>query len=93
MSAARALVILRCDQKKAIPVLIEGLADTNPFIRIEAALHLGSLGAGATSAVPALVKALRTGDPSVRFEVENALVCIDPVAAVKAGVNTNAPGS
>jgi hypothetical protein len=92
LSAARALIIIRCGQDKAIPVLVEGLADRNPFIRLEGALYLGSVGSAATSAVPALVKALRTGDLSVRFEVENALIHIDPVAAAKAGVNTNAPG-
>jgi HEAT repeat protein len=60
--------------------------DDNPKVRVGAALALGNVGKGAAAAVAALTEALKDRDLSVRLFATNALLKIDPEAAIKAGV-------
>jgi hypothetical protein len=73
--------------KTSIPALIHLLEkDETPTVRGSAAEALGLLGEGNTLAVAALTGALKEADPRVRGYATNALLKINPEAAIKAGV-------
>jgi HEAT repeat protein len=66
-----------------VPLLIERLRDTDPYVRQSAACLLCRIGPAMKDHVPALKQALRSHDPSVRHSVRRALAKLveDPAPA------------
>ena len=62
--------------KMAIPVLTDALSASHAFMRVEAAMTLGSLGKEAASALPALQLARQDRRSSVRAAAEEAIAKI-----------------
>ncbi len=81
LAAAWALAQIdpQCSQvaAKSVPLLIKGLADPEPKVRIEAAAALRNIGPLAKDAVPALKMALNDKDESVRDTASAALKAIE----------------
>jgi len=71
----------------AIPVLVRGLTNQQPWVRWLFSNRLQELGTNAQTAVPALVELLNDPHPNVRDAATNALREIDPAALVKSGKN------
>jgi len=63
--------------KKALPVLIDGLGDRDPYVRQKAAESIQKLGADANKAVPSLQWLLKDSDRNVRGAAIEALRAID----------------
>jgi HEAT repeat protein len=59
--------------RQSVPLLIKGLADSEPRVRTEAAVSLGRLGPLAKDAAPALKTALHDTDEMARDAAEKAL--------------------
>jgi HEAT repeat protein len=76
-SAGEAVAVLKTGGAKAVPMLIEALADADLQARYAAAEALGAIG---PDAVAALVEALQSGDPLVRTGAARALALIGPEA-------------
>ncbi|HEX7448794.1 MAG TPA: HEAT repeat domain-containing protein [Pirellulales bacterium] len=57
----------------AAPVLVKGLTDERPFVRVESATTLGELGSAAKSALPALKQATDDSDPAVSTAAKEAI--------------------
>jgi HEAT repeat protein len=72
-----------------VPALTKALSDTNWFTRLIAAIALPQFGTDALQAVPALVQSLKDPTTDVRTSATDVLTHIDPVAAARAGVDTN----
>jgi HEAT repeat protein len=70
---------------KAVPELIEVLANDNERVRLGAILALNQIGAGAKSAVPPLVALLSDPAEFVRTAAAAALRAIDAGAEERAG--------
>ncbi|HEX3797316.1 MAG TPA: HEAT repeat domain-containing protein [Verrucomicrobiae bacterium] len=70
-----------------IPALAKALTDTNQWVRYHAAVVVGSFGPKASEVVPILLINLAETNPTVRREMTNALMKIDPIAAAKTGIN------
>jgi HEAT repeat protein len=70
----------RADQRKAAPVLAGLLTDSDPDVRLAAAVTLESYGPGASQAVGALTNAAKAGDPDLRKAAINVLVSIGPAS-------------
>jgi HEAT repeat protein len=60
--------------KKAVPILVAALKDTDPSVRRNAAASLGRIDSSVPSAVPDLVKVLCDSDGEVRLEAAQALL-------------------
>jgi HEAT repeat protein len=79
------------EPQRVIPILVELLETPQSLqhsviLRGDAIWSLRQFGAKAKSAVPSLLRLLNEAEPSLRSEVTNALLAIDPEAAAKAGV-------
>jgi HEAT repeat protein len=61
------------DARAVVPLLLDGLMDADPGVRVVAATYLGILHDDAEAAVPALIKALQDEDPEVRTAASTAL--------------------
>jgi HEAT repeat protein len=59
--------------KSSLPILTEALKNSREFVRVEAAMTLGELGAGAASAVPALEAATSDSSAAVRSAATAAI--------------------
>lgn len=68
-------------QKIALPILIGALESEREFVRLEAAITLGELGAVAKSAVPALEKLKSDPNPAIKAAVEESLKQIAAASA------------
>ena len=62
--------------RQSVPLLIKGLADAEPRVRMQAAVSLGRLGPLAKDAAPALKTILHDQDAMVRIAAEKALKAI-----------------
>ena len=62
--------------RQSVPLLIKGLADSEPRVRTQAAISLACLGPLAKDATPALKMALHDEDETVRDAAEKALQTI-----------------
>jgi hypothetical protein len=72
--AAESLGVIGPAAKKAIPVLVRGMADTNTLVRCDTLLALGKFRAEPEVVVPALTKSLNDPNPRVRLFACTALV-------------------
>jgi len=61
------------DARSVVPLLLDGLKDPDPSVRVVAATYLGILRDEADAAVPALIAALQDEDPEVRTAAATAL--------------------
>jgi hypothetical protein len=78
---------MRSAAKASVPALTGVLKkEKSPVVRDWAAAALGRLGEGDRLAVAALTEALKDANPSVRGHATNALLTIDPEAAMREGV-------
>jgi hypothetical protein len=93
---------IHSEPQVTVPVLTQALRDPVDWIKANAAEGLGNFGTNAIQAVPALVELYlyaqkqppptRTDRPNTAAIIRKSLLQIDPIAAAKAGVNTNPPG-
>ncbi|MFO0850746.1 MAG: HEAT repeat domain-containing protein [Gemmataceae bacterium] len=80
---------------KAVPALVEGLADADAEIRRVAAAALAGIGPAAHKAVPALTRLVSDGDIDVRWTACHALGATGPKARgvrLNEGVDEHPPG-
>ena len=61
------------DERAVVPLLLNGLTDPDPGVRIVAATYLGILHDDPGTSVPALITALQDEDPEVRAAAATAL--------------------
>lgn len=61
------------DSRAVIPLLLEGLSDPDPGVRVVAATYLGILHEDGATAVPALIETLQDEDAEVRAAAATAL--------------------
>ena len=90
--ACRALGQIHADAAKVVPALIQAAHDPYLFVRAYTADALAAFGPESRSSVPILIELLSDQEQEVSTKASKALLQIDPEAAAKAGVNTNAPG-
>jgi HEAT repeat protein len=93
---------IHSEPQVTVPALTKALRDPVDWIQANAAEGLGKFGTNAILAVPALVELYlneqnrppptRADKPKTAVTIRESLLQIDPIAAAKAGVNTNAPG-
>jgi HEAT repeat protein len=76
----------RPETQEVVPALIGALKDGNSYVRRDAAVVLGKLGADARPGVTALLAAHKDRERRVRRAVAEALKQIDPQAASRAGI-------
>lgn len=69
------------DSKAVVPLLLDGLADPEPGVRVVAATYLGIVHQEGASAVPALIDALADESPEVRAAAATALGSFEGQAA------------
>jgi hypothetical protein len=90
--AADCLAVIGLAAKPAVPALVRALQeDEDPYVRFRAANLLGLIGEGNQATVTALTVALGDEYAYAREMATNALLKLDPVAAVKAGVKIPSP--
>ena len=70
------------DTPVVIPLLLDGLADPEPGVRVVAATYLGIIHEEGEVAVPALIETLQDEDPEVRAAAATALGSFGSEAAV-----------
>jgi hypothetical protein len=85
-NAVEALFEIHAEPRLVVPAFVKCLSDTNFSVRMLAVMGLAGFGTNAQAAVPALVSMLRAPEELLRINATNALKCIDPEAAVKAGM-------
>lgn len=61
------------DSRAVVPLLLDGLADPDPGVRVVAATYLGIIQEEASSVVPALIETLHDETPEVRAAAATAL--------------------
>ncbi len=62
--------------RQSVPLLVKGLTDSEPRVRVEAAASLEHLGRLAKEAVPSLKQAMYDKDEAVRIAAEKALKAV-----------------
>ncbi|HVH56849.1 MAG TPA: HEAT repeat domain-containing protein [Vicinamibacterales bacterium] len=70
------------DARAVVPLLLQGLTDTDPRVRTVAATYLGILHDDGPSVVPALIETLQDEDPEVRAAAATALGSFEPQATL-----------
>lgn len=70
------------DSRAVVPLLLEGLADPEPGVRVVAAIYLGIIHEGGAAAVPALIETLQDEHPEVRAAAATALGSFESEARV-----------
>jgi len=88
--APKSLGMTARGDRSVAAALVKASADQHPYVRSMAVGALMRRGFSAEEAVNALTKPLGDVDSDLRGWATNALLKLDPVAAAKAGVNTNA---
>lgn len=63
----------RVESAKVIPLLLDGLADPDPDVRLVSAIYLGIIHEEGPEVVPALMEMLQDEDPEVRTSAAEAL--------------------
>jgi hypothetical protein len=88
-AAISSLGEIHSEPDTVIPLLIPYLEDDN--LDVAAANALAEFGSLAKSAVPKLLPLLHASDDDDQAAAQQALLKIDPEAAIKAGIKTNEP--
>jgi HEAT repeat protein len=70
------------DSRAVVPLLLQGLTDTDARVRTVAATYLGILHDDGPSVVPALIETLQDEDPEVRAAAATALGSFEPQATL-----------
>jgi HEAT repeat protein len=88
--AAAIIARIGAKAKRAVPALVDALADPDPQTRNEILFALAAIGPDAKAAVPAVTKALSDADMNVRYAACYALGSIGPAAkSAKAALQRN----
>jgi hypothetical protein len=92
-NAFAALRSIGVESDIVIPALMSRLSSTNMWQQALAMHRLAQYyGSGASAAVPRILQFLDNNEWTLREGATNALKTIDPIAASKAGIETNSPG-